>query len=85
MKVAARLLTKNMNKTTDKRYPLLAHNLIHSEKTEAANEWVFETNGHRWSNNDDSAGDNYGSFLAGVDWLLKRLENKKLRNDLFAK
>lgn len=31
----------------------------------AAETWVFETNGHRWSNNDDTAGDNYGSFLAG--------------------
>jgi hypothetical protein len=33
---------------------------------EAADKWVFETNGHKWSNNDDTAGDNYGSFIAGV-------------------
>lgn len=30
-----------------------------------ASEWVFETNGSKWSNNDDTAGDNYGSFKAG--------------------
>lgn len=30
-----------------------------------ADKWVFETNGHKWSNNDNTAGDNYGSFLAG--------------------
>ena len=32
---------------------------------ESAEKWVFETNGHKWSNNDNSAGDNYGSFIAG--------------------
>ena len=32
---------------------------------EAAEKWVFETNGSKWSNNDDTAGDNYGSFIAG--------------------
>jgi len=35
---------------------------------EAAERWVFETNGHKWSNNDDSAGDNFGSFVAGSRW-----------------
>lgn len=30
-----------------------------------AHEWVFEKNGHRWSNNDNSAGDNYRSFIEG--------------------
>ncbi len=35
---------------------------------EAAEKWVFETNGHKWSNNDDTAGDNYGSFIAGAKW-----------------
>jgi len=39
---------------------------------EAADKWVFETNGHKWSNNDDTAGDNYGSFLAGAKWQAKR-------------
>jgi hypothetical protein len=32
---------------------------------EVAQRWVFDTNGHKWSNNDDTAGDNYGSFIAG--------------------
>jgi hypothetical protein len=36
---------------------------------EAAEKWVFETNGHKWSNNDDTAGDNYGSFKAGAKWM----------------
>jgi hypothetical protein len=35
------------------------------ELEEAAEKWVFETNGNKWSNNDDTAGDNYGSFIAG--------------------
>lgn len=30
-----------------------------------ADKWVFETNGEKWSNNNGSAGDNYGSFKAG--------------------
>ena len=39
----------------------------------AAEDWVFETNGEKWSNNDDSAGDNLGSFMAGVKWMLSRM------------
>ena len=39
---------------------------------EAAEKWVFETNGHKWSNNDDTAGDNYGSFIAGAKWQQER-------------
>jgi hypothetical protein len=35
---------------------------------EAALKWVFETNSHKWSNNDDTAGDNYGSFIAGANY-----------------
>jgi len=35
---------------------------------EAAETWVFETNGHKWSNNDGTAGDNYGSFKKGAKW-----------------
>lgn len=30
-----------------------------------AEEWVFETNKEKWSNNDDTAGDNFGSYKAG--------------------
>jgi hypothetical protein len=39
---------------------------------EAAEKWVFETNGHKWSNNDNTAGDNYGSFKAGAEWQAKK-------------
>lgn len=42
---------------------------------EGADEWVFDINGMKWSNNDDTAGDNYHSFIAGVNWLIKRLDN----------
>lgn len=37
-----------------------------------AEKWVFETNGHKWSNNDDTAGDNYGSFIAGYKLAQER-------------
>jgi hypothetical protein len=40
---------------------------------EAAEKWVFETNGHKWSNNDDSSGDNYGSFKEGANWQAQRM------------
>ena len=39
----------------------------------AADEWVFETNGMNWSNNDNTAGDNFGSFIAGAKWVLQQL------------
>jgi uncharacterized Zn finger protein len=32
-----------------------------------AEEWVFETNEHKWSNNDDTAGDNFGSYREGFN------------------
>jgi hypothetical protein len=44
---------------------------------DAATKWVFETNGHRWSNNDDTAGDNYGSFKAGAEWMRQQMESLK--------
>ncbi len=44
---------------------------------ELAEEWVFETNGHKWSNNDNTAGDNYGSFKAGFQKTLEILGDKK--------
>jgi hypothetical protein len=40
---------------------------------EAAEKWVFETNGHKWSNNDDTAGDNYGSFIKGGNFMRERM------------
>lgn len=42
-----------------------------------ADEWVFDINGMKWSNNDDTAGDNYGSFIAGAKWVLSRLSNDR--------
>ncbi len=42
---------------------------------EGAEEWVFDINGMKWSNNDNTAGDNYASFIAGVNWLAKQLSN----------
>ena len=43
---------------------------------EGAEKWVFETNGHKWSNNNDEAGDNYGSFMEGIKWYREQLKNK---------
>lgn len=40
---------------------------------EAAEKWVFETNGHKWSNNDDTAGDNYASFKEGAMWQAQKM------------
>lgn len=40
---------------------------IEDEVDSLSHKWVFETNSHNWSNNDDSAGDNYGSFKAGYN------------------
>ena len=45
------------------------------EIREGADNWVFEINGMKWSNNDDTAGDNFGSFIAGVKWLMERISN----------
>ncbi len=48
---------------------------------EAAAKWVFETNSHKWSNNDDTAGDNHGSFIAGAKWQAERMySEEELRN-----
>ena len=41
---------------------------------EAAEKWVFETNGNKWSNNDDTCGDNYSSFMAGAEWQKEQAE-----------
>lgn len=43
-----------------------------SELFSAAEEYVFEKNGHRFSNNNDEAGDNFGSFLAGANWAIDK-------------
>jgi hypothetical protein len=44
---------------------------------ELAEEWVFEKNSHKWSNNDDTAGDNYASFKEGFQKALKLMGDKK--------
>jgi hypothetical protein len=44
---------------------------------DAAEKWVFETNGHKWSNNDDTAGDNYGSFIAGANYQAERMYSEE--------
>jgi hypothetical protein len=41
-----------------------------------AEEWVFETNGHKWSNNDDTAGDNYGSYKCGFNKAMELSKDK---------
>ena len=43
------------------------------ELEKSAEKWVFEINCHKWSNNDDTAGDNYGSFINGANWQRNRL------------
>jgi hypothetical protein len=43
---------------------------------ELANDWVFEINSHKWSNNDDTAGDNCSSFKAGFQKALELMGNK---------
>jgi len=45
--------------------------------TDAAEEWVFEKNGQKWSNNDDTAGDNFGSFIEGAKWVLDKMNKKQ--------
>jgi hypothetical protein len=49
---------------------------------EAAEKWVFETNGHKWSNNDDTVGDNFASFIAGTKWQQEQDKNKFSEEDL---
>lgn len=49
---------------------------------EAAEKWVFETNSHKWSNNDNSAGDNYGSFLNGAKWQAERMYSEEEAGEL---
>jgi|688.fasta_scaffold204300_5 hypothetical protein len=46
-----------------------------------ADSWVFEKNGHKWSNNDGTAGDNYGSFKAGFERALELMEERYYTKD----
>ena len=52
----------NLESTVDE----FVENSNEEKLREAGEKWVFETNADKWSNNDDSAGDNYGSFIEGV-------------------
>ena len=49
----------------------------------AAQKWVFETNGHKWSNNDNTAGDNYGSFKEGAKWQGERMYSEEDLKEAF--
>jgi hypothetical protein len=48
---------------------------------ELANDWVFEINGHKWSNNDDTAGDNCSSFKAGFQKAIELISDKKFSEE----
>ena len=41
-----------------------------------AEEWVFNENGHKWSNNDDTAGDNFSSYREGFNKAMELTTNK---------
>jgi hypothetical protein len=57
---------------------IIPQETLKQEKLEdAAEKWVFETNGHKWSNNDDTAGDNYGSFIAGANYQAERMYSEE--------
>lgn len=45
----------------------------------AADKWVFYENGNKWSNNDDTAGDNFNSFMAGANYVLQNLKLKNIK------
>ena len=64
-----------MNKETkqDKIMERFIANAKQETLEEAAEKWVFKTNSHKWSNNDDTAGDNHGSFKEGAKWQEKQI------------
>jgi hypothetical protein len=39
-----------------------------------ASNWVFDKNSMKWSNNDDTAGDNLGSFIEGAKWMRDKIQ-----------
>jgi hypothetical protein len=47
-----------------------------SELVVAAEEYIFEKNGDKFSNNNNEAGDNFASFLAGANWAINYNQNK---------
>ena len=56
---------------------------LNSKREKAAEKWVFDTNGNKWSNNDDTAGDNYGSFIEGSKWTEKEMFTKEDLKEAF--
>lgn len=51
-----------------------------SELISAAEQYVFEKNGHKFSNNNDEAGDNFASFLAGANWATEHPQQNNWQN-----
>lgn len=43
--------------------------------------WVFEDNGHRWSNNNNECGDNFGSFVKGAFAAIEIIHNLNLSSE----
>jgi hypothetical protein len=72
-------LLANNEKVTNDLQEMREKSGIDRDETveEAAETWVFETNGHKWSNNDNTAGDNYGSFMAGAEWQSERMYSEE--------
>lgn len=73
---------KELNELIEREVALRIHDVSGSlpsdeEIRDGADKWVFDINGMKWSNNDNTAGDNYGSFIAGVKWVLSRLSNDR--------
>lgn len=58
---------KNPKKVIATNNPSIDIGQVIDEVVELADKWVFKTNGHKWSNNDDTAGDNYSSFIEGYN------------------
>lgn len=69
-------LEQNLDNSNEKLHISDVSVSLLEEINNAADKWVFETNGMKWSNNDDSAGDNFGSFVAGAKWILSKLNNE---------
>ena len=69
---------KNLNEPQNPQLNIgaVSGSLLSDEEIRSgADEWVFDINGMKWSNNDDTAGDNFGSFMAGAKWVLSRIGN----------
>ena len=74
---------KSFKETVESGKSRNTESISDEEIQEEANNWVFEKNGHRWSNNDDTAGDNWGSFIAGAKWMMDRVSRDTQRLDTF--